>query len=457
MSSFSKSLGQYIELFDTHRRAIDGHAPELLNALRPAAREALERAGRFPRRGDEGYARTDVDEIFAPDYGINIMRVPAPVDVAASLRCGVPNISTLTGVMVGDEFRPTSTLLRNLPAGVTMTSLAEAARTMPGVLESHLGSLSARGDASAQLNTLLAQDGVLVHVAAGVRVEKPLQLIGIFNAGVPSMAARRILVVLEAGASASLLVCDHSQRTDVDYLNCEVVEIFLAAGARLDYCHIEAATARSARVSSLFAALDADAHLNLNGTTLSGGRTRNNYRVDLNAPGAELEMAGMVIAGDSQCGDNDTLVLHHADHCRSTQLFKYILGDEARGSFRGLVRVDHGATFTDAQQTNRNLLVSPDATMHTEPQLEIYCDEVKCGHGATTGQLDADALFYMRSRGIPEAEARMMLMQAFMADVIDTISIPTLRDRLRMLVERRLSGSHDNCTDCSAACSNPQA
>ncbi len=191
----NNSLTQYLELYEAHRADIDSHAPQALNRLRDAAFEALNKAGRLPRKGDEGYARTDIDAIFAPDFGINIMRVPAPVDVAASLRCDVPNVSTLMGVVAGDEFRPTATLLRNLPEGVTLTSFSEAARTTPALLE-RLGNLSAEGDAATQLNTLLAQDGVLMHVAAGVECEKPLQLINIFNAGVPSLAARPVLVVV---------------------------------------------------------------------------------------------------------------------------------------------------------------------------------------------------------------------------------------------------------------------
>ena len=450
----SNSLTQYLDLYAHHREAIDARAPEAFNRLRPAASEALRRAARLPRKGDEGYARTDMAAMFAPDFGINIMRVPAPVDVAASLRCDVPNISTLMGVVAGDEFRPTATLQRNLPDGVRLMSLAEAARREPQLVEAYLGRLSADGDAAVQLNTLLAQDGVLLHVAAGVQCDKPLQLINIFNAGVPSMAVRRVLVVLERGASASLLVCDHSQRSDVDYLASEVTEIFLAPGAALDYCHLEESTPRTARSAALFAALDADSRLGLNGTTLTCGATRNSYAIHLNAPGAEARVAGMVIGSDAQHTDNDILVCHHAPRCHSSQLFKYILDDDASGAFRGLIRVDHGAAFTDAYQTNRNLLASTRATMHTEPQLEIYCDEVKCGHGATTGQLDPQALFYMRTRGIPEAEARMMLMQAFMADVIDTVTLPTLHDRLRMLVERRLSGDRRGCGDCTAACTN---
>ncbi|MDE6161166.1 MAG: SufD family Fe-S cluster assembly protein, partial [Muribaculaceae bacterium] len=207
-------------------------------------------------------------------------------------------------------------------------------------------------------------------------------------------------------------------------------------------------------VASMYASVGADARLSVNGTTLFGGCPRNNYTIDLNAPGADASVAGMVIAGGTQHTDNATLMRHHAPHCASRQLFKYILDEQASGAFEGLIRVDQDAAFTDAHQTNRNLLASDGATMHTEPQLEIYCDEVKCGHGATTGQLDQQALFYMRTRGIPEAEARMMLMQAFMADVIDTITLPSLHDRLRMLVERRLSGDRRGCGDCSAACTS---
>lgn len=455
--SSTNALDQYLELYEGQHEAIDARAPMALNRLRPAALAALHAAGRLPRKGDEGYARTDVEAMFAPDYGINIMRVPSPVDVAASLRCDVPNISTLMGVVAGDEFRPTASLLRNLPEGVTLCSLSQAAREMPGVLDAYLGRLSAAAatDAAVQLNTLLAQDGVLLHVAAGVECEKPLQLVNIFNAGVPSMAPRRVLVVLEAGASARLLVCDHSQRDDVDYLADAVTEIFLEEGARLDYYNLEESTPRTRRAASLMASLAADARISINATTLQGGATRNNCYIDLNAPGAEATVAGMVIGADAQHTDNFTLVRHHAPRCVSRQLFKYILDDDASGAFQGLIRVDHGAAFTEAFQTNRNLLASDRATMHTEPQLEIYCDEVKCGHGATTGQLDARALFYMRSRGIPEAEARKMLMEAFMADVIDTITLPSLHERLRMLVERRLSGERRGCGDCAAACQSP--
>ena len=150
--------------------------------------------------------------------------------------------------------------------------------------------------------------------------------------------------------------------------------------------------------------------------------------------------------------DNSSNVNHRAAHCRSSQLFKYVLDDQSTGAFEGSILVSPEAPYTEAYQSNRNMLASQQARMHTKPQLEIYNDEVKCSHGATTGQLDASALFYMRSRGISEKEARLMLMQAFMADVIETVRMEGLRDRLRHLVEKRFYGQQTLCADCGISC-----
>ena len=146
--------------------------------------------------------------------------------------------------------------------------------------------------------------------------------------------------------------------------------------------------------------------------------------------------------------DNDTSVFHRAPRCKSNQLFKYVLDEESDGAFEGSITVTPSAPYTEAYQSNRNILASGSARMHCKPQLIINNDEVKCSHGATTGQIDEDALFYMRSRGISEEEGRRMLMQAFMIDVIDTVRIPGLQDRLRHLVDRRFSGSLGNCETC---------
>jgi Fe-S cluster assembly protein SufD len=182
------------------------------------------------------------------------------------------------------------------------------------------------------------------------------------------------------------------------------------------------------------------------------GTTRNGYDIDIVGDGCETLLAGMAIGTDRQHVDNCSNINHRASHCHSSQLFKYVLDDESTGAFEGSILVAPNATYTEAYQSNRNLLASTSAKMHTKPQLVIYNDEVKCSHGATTGQLDAAALFYMRSRGISEKEARLMLMQAFMVDVIDTVRMEGLRDRLRHLVEKRFYGQQMLCGECSVSC-----
>ena len=441
------SLTQYIRHYDEHAATICAHAPEALNRLRPHALARLA-AARFPRKGDESYPAISIDELFAPDFGLNINRMAMPVDMTATMHCGVPNISTLLGVVVGDTFRPSTSLERNMPEGVTFCSLARAAETHPEIIEKYYGRLASGRNAAADLNTLLAQDGVFVHIAAGTVVDRPLQLINIFNSTAPFMASRRVLVVVEQDADARMLVCDHTQERNVPCLSNQVVEVFIGENARFDWYDLEESSDDTSRVSQLFVDQQAHSRFSLNGTTLMAGRTRNNYFIDHSGPSCSTRLTGMAIGMADQVVDNFTCVGHHFPECKSEQIFKYILDDNSQGSFYGTVIVDEAARFTDARQTNRNILASADARMYTRPRLEINCDEVKCSHGATVGQLDANALFYMRSRGIPEAEAKMMLMQAFMSDVIDTVEIDALRTRLHQLVERRLSGEAARCADC---------
>ncbi len=448
------SLDQYIELYDHNREVIDSHSPEALNRLRPGALAALRRFGHLPGKRDEGYSNFSLDEMFAPDYGVNITRVPFGVDLAQTFKCDVPNVSTLLGIVVNDAFRPSATLLKNCPEGVTVSSLASVAESDPEFVGRYLGKLSADRDAASALNTLLLQDGVVIRVSRGVKLDKSIQIVNIFNAAADFMAVRRVLVVIEQDASARVLFCDHSQSADHSYLSSQVTEIFLEQGASLDYCDIEESTERTSRISQLFVRQDEGSRLILNGTSLTVGRTRNEYLVDIRGEHCDTDLAAMAIADSAQIVDNSSRINHFAPRSRSNQLFKYLLDDRARGAFEGLIYVAEDACHTEAYQSDRNMLASADARMHTAPQLEIYCDDVKCSHGAATGQLDQQALFYMQTRGVPYAEARMMLMQAFMADVIDRVAIDGLRDRLRHLVERRLSGEHAVCGDCAASCHN---
>lgn len=445
----TQSVKQYIDLWHHDGAVIDSHAPQVMNRHRQGAAAVLERAG-LPRRGDEGYTEVDLQRMFAPDMGINIERIPFRADVAAAFRCQVPNISTLLGITANDIYAPSDSLLRLLPEGVTVCTFSQAAKTMPGILDRYYNALAAEGDdGAAALNTLLAQDGILVHVAAGVHCDKPIQLVNILGGvNAPMLALRRMLVVVEQGAKCRILSCDHAEGDLHNTVNA-VTEIYLGRDARLEFYDLEESSPATRRCATVRVSQAAHSSLALNVTTLRCGVTRNNITVDLNGEHAETSLSGIAIADGTQIADNATAVNHHAGDCHSNQTFKYVVDGQGHGSFEGLIRVDEGAVRTDAYQSNRNILAGKDARMHTQPQLEIYCDDVKCSHGSATGQIDERQLFYMQSRGIPRAEARTMLMQAFMADVIDAISLEPLRDRLRHLVDQRLTGQTLSCGDCA--------
>ncbi len=446
------ALNQYTDLFEANRAVIEANSTEPLNALRPQALEALCLAGRLPDRSDEGFEKTSVNDMFAPDFGVNINRLPLPADVAASFRCGVPNLSTLLGIVVNDRFVPSSTLQSNLPEGVTVCSLAHAALTMPDVVRRYYGQAARISDAGTALNTLLAQDGVLVHVAKGVRPGRAVQIVEILNSTFPLLVARRVLVVAEEGAKIAVLKCDHTQYGSEKCLTSEVVEIYAGRDAEVEWYDIEESDASTARYCQVYARQEAGSSLTICGTTLTNGVTRNEFDIDIAGEHTHTKLSGMAIGSGTQHVDNSSNLRHAACHGRSDQLFKYVLDEGATAAFEGSIEVCHGARFVEAYQSNRNILASRDARMHTKPQLLIYNDDVKCSHGATTGQLDAKALFYMQARGISLAEARRMLMQAFMVDVVDTIELEPLRDRLRHLVEQRFAGVKAGCRDCGSAC-----
>lgn len=449
----NNSLRQYIELFDSNRKAIEEAAPEVLNRHRQAARDLLDDAW-LPDRHTEGYERTSVNDMFAPDFGVNISRLDLPADLKASFRCGVPNLSTLTGVTVNDIFHSTAALESRLPEGIFFGSLSKACREIPEVVERYYGSVAPADNVCVALNSMLVQNGTVIYVPDGMKLERPLQNVNLLSADFPLMAVRRLLVVLGRGASLSLLNCDHTATPGIGFAISQVIEVVMGEDSSLDYCDIEEASATTERHSMAFIRQETGSRLNLTGVTLQGGVTRNEFAIDITGKHCDTGLRGMAIGCDSQHIDNSSVVRHISGGSSSRQLFKYVLDDRSTGAFEGSIVVNDGAAFTEAYQANRNVLASKEARMHTRPQLEIYNDDVKCSHGATTGQLDAEALFYMRTRGIPEHEARTMLMQAFMTDVIESITMPGLRERLHHLVEQRFRRHEARCQECSADFNN---
>ena len=439
---------QYIDLFLQCEPMISKHSAGVLNTQREAAFAHFRELG-FPTRKLEDYKYTDVSEYFAPDYGLNLNRLDIPVNPYEVFKCDVPNMSTSLYFMLNDMFYNKELPRIPLPEGVILCSLKEAAEKHPELVGKYYGKLADTSkDGVTAFNTTFVQDGLFLFIPKRVVVDKPIQLVNILRSDVNFMVNRRVLIVLEESAQAKLLACDHAM-DEVNFLATQVIEVFVGDNAVFDLYELEETHNKTIRLSNLYVKQGANSNVLLNGMTLHNGKTRNATKVTLAGEGAEIHLNGMAIADRQQHVDNNTMIDHAVPRCNSTELFKYVLDEEAVGAFAGLVLVQPDAQHTSSQQTNRNLCVTRKARMYTQPQLEIYADDVKCSHGATVGQLDEKALFYMRSRGIAESEARLLLMFAFVNEVIDTIRLDALKDRLHMLIEKRFRGELNRCQGCA--------
>ncbi|MDE6512126.1 MAG: Fe-S cluster assembly protein SufD [Muribaculaceae bacterium] len=447
------ALDQYIALWQEHGDLIDAKAPEALNRLRPDAASSLMEQG-LPTINDEDYRHTDLERILSPDFGVNVGRVKIDVNPSETFRCDVPMLSTSLFLIVNDSFAETAGCRRMLPEGIEVMSLAAYARSNPEFIAGHYGQLADMANPIVALNTLLCQDGIVIRIRKGVKVEPTIQIVNIFNNSAALLAARRVLIVMEEDSEAKVLVCDHTQTSDVDFCSVQVVEVFAGAGSHLDFYDLEESTRRTSRLSSLWLRQDAGSEVLLDAMTLYNGITRNEFFTRFAGRHARLRMLGMGIEDDARRLDTYSRISHDVPDCNTDELFKYTVDDQAMGAFAGLIYVAEGASKTEAFQSNRNLVGSDSARMHSKPQLEIYNDDVKCSHGTAIGQLDEKQLFYMMTRGISEPQARFMLKQAFMSDVIDGISLPPLRDRLKLMVERRFAGEKTACASCPVSCND---
>ena len=402
-----KSEQQYINLYAEAGDLIKGKSCAAMNVVRDEAFDQFVAKG-FPSKKVERYRYTDVATAFAPDYGISL----APITL-----------------------KPSSYLFTLKEAPIDITP--------------YYHQVADRSDAITALNTALVHDGLLIHVPRNTRVDTPI-VVDNWLRGVtaPTMVNRRVLIVMEQGSDATVIINDKADATSVSSLTTQVIEVWCHDNARLDLYEIEDTTLHSNRFSNVYIREGRDCSVKHNSITLFNGLTRNLCDVFLKGENAEVTLNGCAIGSDSQHIDNNTLIRHEVPRCTSNELYKYVVDDRAVGAFAGKILVDKDAQKTASQETNANLCTSPDARMYTQPMLEIYADDVKCSHGSTVGVLDETALFYMRQRGIPESEARTLLKNAFMGQVIEQIKFEPLRQRLYVKVEKRFRGELRKCEEC---------
>lgn len=423
------------------------HSADVMNAVRDAAYNDFKQLG-IPTKKLERYKYTDLTKFFEPNYGLNLNRLDIPVNPYDAFRCDVPNLSTSLYFVVNDAFYKKNDPKAALPEGVVVGSLKAEAEKNPTLVAKYYSKLAKTADDGiTALNTMLAQDGLLVYVPKNVVVERAVQVINILRSDVDLMVNRRVLIVVEEGAEVKLLFCDHAA-DDRHFLATQVIEAYVGRNASLDLYCLEETHEKNVRVSNLYIDQEADSRVNHNIITLHNGVTRNRTDLTFSGQGAECVLNGCVIADKNQVVDNNTLIDHKVGHCNSRELYKYVLDGNAVGAFAGRVLVRRNAQKTTSEERNQNICATRSARMFTQPMLEIYADDVKCSHGSTVGQLNDAALFYMQQRGISLAEAKLLLEFAFINEVIDTMKLEPLRDRLHHLVEKRFRGELNKCEGC---------
>ena len=438
---------QYIDLYKECSLMIKSHSAAPLNDVRDKAFDDFRRLG-FPSRKFERYKYTDMQALFEPNYGLNLNRLDIPVNPYDAFRCDVPNLSTSLYFVVNDSFYTKVLPKGHLPEGVIVDSLSAVAAKSPEVIARYYAKIAKTDDdAVTALNTILAQDGLLVYVPRNVKVDRAIQVINILRSDVDLMVNRRVLIILEQGAEAKFLFCDHAA-DDRHFLVTQVIEAYVGDNESLDLYCMEETHYKNNRVSNVYIEQQANSRVNHNVITLHNGVTRNRADLVFKGEGAECNMCGCVIASKNQHVDNNTFIDHQVGHCTSHELYKYVLGDKSTGAFAGRVLVRHGAQKTLSDEVNQNLCTTKEARMYTQPMLEICADDVKCSHGSTVGQLNDAALFYMQQRGISLNEARLLLEFAFINEVIDHMQLEPLRDRLHYLVEKRFRGELNKCEGC---------
>ena len=406
--------------------------------LGPLRRRALDRFGSlgFPTLRHEDWKYTSVAAISGGEFHPFTGQRPE-TDVEA---LGYGDWPCARLVFVNGRFAPESSSVKGLPGGVRAGSLAAMLDSDPDELEGHLGHYAAfEEQAFTALNTAFLEDGAFLSIPEGVHVELPIHLLFVSSTnGRPFVAHPRNLILVGKGSQVTLYESYLSSAGGAYWTNA-VTEIVGAEGARIEHIRVQREGALGHHVATVQTQLGRDAGYTSHAVSMGGALVRNDLNVILADQGGECTLNGLYLAGGKEHVDNHTLVDHTQPHASSRELYKGILTDEAHGVFNGRIIVREDAQKTDSRQTNKNLLLSRNALVDTKPQLEIFANDVKCAHGATVGQLDRDAMFYLQTRGIGEEEARHMLVHAFASELVDIIPAEPVRAALTAALVDRLS------------------
>ncbi|HEX2931156.1 MAG TPA: Fe-S cluster assembly protein SufD [Candidatus Binatia bacterium] len=425
----TESKQQYLAAFEKGRAHRKAEEPGWLNELREAGIGSFATLG-FPTTKSEEWKYTNLEPIWSQPF-VQANGEAKKANTDSILSGSLIDAEKNRLVFINGIYAPQLSRGEKLSSGARVNSLAQTLKRDESVLKTQLGQQARhRREPFVALNTAFMDDGAVVIVPAGCRLNEPIHLIFVSIAGERRIISQpRIFLFLGAGSEAKI-VESYLGSNRGEYLCNAVTELIGGPDAVVDHYRVQQEGGQGMHVGTLAAVLNRGCQLTAHAITLSGALVRNNVRVVLDGEGAGCVFNGLYLIDGKEHVDNFTEIEHAKPRGSSLELYKGILSGAGHAVFNGKIVVHKDAQKTDARQTNKNLLLSPNAVVNTKPQLEIYADDVKCSHGSTIGQLDADALFYLRSRGLGAEEARSLLSFAFASEVVGRINIDSLRQRL---------------------------
>ena len=422
-----------ISSFLAFENTIDVDTP--IHDIRSEAIKVFEEQG-FPSKKQEAWKYTSLNSVLKHDYSV-FSKEENALDYKDVKKYFIHDIDTYNIVFIDGKY--SSHLSQTTHDGIDVCLMSSALNKPKYrlIIEKYFNKVATKDRLSA-LNTAFSSEGAYVHIPKNKLVEKPIQIIH-FSTGNESamMLQPRNLVVVDENSHVQIIE-RHQSLTNNPVLTNSVTEIFGAKRAIVDYYKVQNDNEHASLVDNTFIDQKHESHVSVHTFSFGGKITRNNLNFYQNGERIDSTLKGITIIEDKQHVDHNTLVHHIEPNCESHQDYKGIFDDNSTGVFNGKVLVDKEAQKTNAFQANNNILVSDKATINTKPQLEIFADDVKCSHGCTIGQLDESAMFYLRSRGIPEKEARALLMYAFANNVLESVKIPELKARINKLIAKKI-------------------
>jgi Fe-S cluster assembly protein SufD len=427
----------YIDLFKRFESKLNGEANSEFHKIRKEAIEAFNRMD-FPSLKNEEWKYTTISPILK--YGF----LPANENQSIQLNKSQIEKFEITGletnliVLINGKFSFEFSNNKSLPEGTVITSLASAIKEHENLVREYFGKYLKQENGFIALNTAFANDGAFIFIPDNINLEKPIQIININGDEKESVLSQpRNIFISGRNSSATIIETHNSLSDNISFTNY-ISEIFVGENSNIQYIKIQNENSRSFHISRTQAEQKKHSIFTTYTVTTGGALVRNDNNILLNDEGCETHLFGLYLTNGSQHVDNHTLIDHAKPHCMSNELYKGVLNDKSHAVFNGKVFVRPDAQKTNAYQSNKNILLTKEASVDTKPQLEIYADDVRCTHGATVGQLDDESIFYLRSRGIPKEHARRILIRAFADDIFENISSEIIHEHIQKLIFEKL-------------------